>query len=92
MVRNPHSAGPLLVLAAIVIVPAGAALAQSPHPSGGTHTLATPRGSAIVTGQSSGVQSALMPGGGTGIVTNNGNGFSPIPGANGLVTTVPSQR
>lgn len=92
MVRNPHSAGLLLALAAIVIVPAGSALAQSPHPSGSTHTLATPHGSAIVTGQSSGVQSAFLPGGGTGIVTNNGNGFSTIAGANGQVTTVPSQR
>jgi hypothetical protein len=92
MVRKTHSAGLLLALAAIVIGPAGAAFARSPHPSGGTHTLATPRGSAVVTGQSSGVQSALLPGGGTGIVTNNGNGFSTITGANGQVTTMPSQR
>ena len=69
---------------------AGTAFAQAPHSSLGTHTLFTPRGTAVITGQSSGVQSAIMPGGGTGVVMNNGNGTSTITGANGLVTTVPN--
>ena len=79
-----------IIFAAAVALCGGTAFAQAPHASFGTHTLFTPRGTAVITGQSSGVQSAIMPGGGAGVVMNNGNGTSTITGANGLVTTVPN--
>lgn len=79
----------ILAVAAVVLC-AGTAFAQAPQTASGTRMLFTPRGPAITTGQSTGVQSAFLPDGGTGIVINNGNGTSTITGSNGLVTTVPN--
>lgn len=70
---------------------AGTGLAQAQSAPPGAQTLFTPRGPAIVTGRPGGVQTAILPQGGTGVVTNNGNGTSTIVGANGQVTTVPNQ-
>jgi hypothetical protein len=79
-----------LTAAAVLGLSAGSAFAQSLNGHAGGQTLFTPRGPVFAAGPSGGVQTAIMPGGATGIVSNNGNGTSTITTPNGQLTTVPS--
>jgi hypothetical protein len=52
-----------------------------------------PRGAVVTTGHIGRMQTTTLPnGGGTGILTNNGNGTSTLLGSNGTITTVPTPR
>ena len=55
-------------------------------------TFFTSRGAAVTTGRVGNMQTTILPGGGVGLLMNNGNGTSTLTGPGGIVTTGPTPR
>ena len=89
----------LLATAAVLSLAAGTPLHAAEHSwSGVAHyrpdagqTVFTGRSSVVTTGRIGSMQTTTLPGGGGGILENNGNGTSTLIGP-GTITTVPTPR
>ena len=66
--------------------------ATPPPPGPGVQIYQTPQGPITATTGSNGVQTFIAPGGGTGIVVQNGNGTATLIHPDGTVQTVPTPR
>ena len=91
----------VIALASVVMVPA---CAQSVAPTPGLRAITGPqapsvgesietlRGPAAVTGNLGSMATTTLPGGGEGLLMDNGNGTSTLIGPNGALQAVPTPR